>query len=97
MNHTESNRLALSDVLKTLCYDEKHAQQISKLTEGCPKDTPASDVINALAWWIVQDLYSEASTDQVNLERIAFGLETASRQLLSLETRLRDIGRELQN
>jgi len=96
MNHLKSNELTLNDLLKMFSYDEQHARVIDEIAACCDKDTATSDAINALAWWIAQDLYSEPSADEVNLERIAFGLESASRQLLSLSTRLRDVKEELQ-
>lgn len=95
MNYIESKKFALEDVLRTFSYDDKHAEALTSLASCCPKETATGDIISAIAWWIAQDLYSETSTDQVNLERIAFGLESASRELLSLGTRLRDINQEL--
>lgn len=83
-------KLTLTDVFDALSYNDEHARIIGQISACFGKDRSTSDVVTALAWSIAKDLYSESSLDRENLERIAFGLESASDKLLTLSMRLND-------
>lgn len=80
-------------ILEAFSYSPQHAERIVQVISGCSSSShiTSNDAVAALAWWLARDLYSSESDIKSNVERIAFGLEAASGQLLSYKERLKNI------